>query len=130
MNICWQTPCSVMRLHFILVASSIVTTAGYGLMNNHTSPWNYASRMAMCQDLIEAVKIEHLLVDTLFSDEATFHICGLVNRHNSRIWTDEQSHISTDFEHETREVNVCLGLTQHRIYDPFFFAEATIKSTS
>ena len=41
MNICWQTPCSLMRLPFIPVASSVITTAGYGLMNNHTSPWNW-----------------------------------------------------------------------------------------
>ena len=84
----------------------------------------------MCQDLIEAVKNEHLLADTLFSDESTFHTCGLVNHHNSRIWTDEQSHISMELERQTPKVNVWLGLTQQHIYDPFFFAEATIMSSS
>ena len=37
MKICWHMSCSVIMLPFIPVA----TTAAYGLMNNHTSPWNW-----------------------------------------------------------------------------------------
>ena len=97
---------------------------------HHLEPEDYAARMAMCHDLIEAVNNEHLLAHVLFSDEATFHTCGLVNRHNSRIWADEQPHIAMELERNTPKVNVWLDLTQQRIYGPFFFAEATITSTS
>ena len=40
-NFCWHTSCSVMRLPFIPVTSSIATIAEYGLMNNQTSLWNW-----------------------------------------------------------------------------------------
>ena len=67
--------------------------------------------MAMCHDLLEAVNNEHLLKHILFSDEATFHTCGLVNRHNSRTWADEQPNIAMELERNTPKVNVWPGLT-------------------
>ena len=47
---------------------------------------DYAARRAMCYDFCEAAEREHLMDNILFSDEAKFHICGMVNRHNCRIW--------------------------------------------
>ncbi|KAJ4442466.1 hypothetical protein ANN_04052 [Periplaneta americana] len=51
----------------------------------------------MCYDLLEPVQNENLM-DILFSDEATFHVCGKVHRHNSRIWTYEQPHETSEWE--------------------------------
>ena len=41
-------------------------------------------------DLLHAVDEENLMNHVLFSDEATFLMCSVVNRHNCRIWTAEQ----------------------------------------
>ena len=46
---------------------------------------DHAARQAMCDDLLAQVEGENLMDLVLFGDEATFHTCGHVNRHNSRI---------------------------------------------
>ena len=79
---------------------------------HHLEPEDYTALMAMCHDSIEAVINEHLLAHILFSDEATFHNCGLIYRYNSRTWADEQSHIAMELERDTPKVNVWLSLTQ------------------
>jgi hypothetical protein len=37
-------------------------------------------------------QIPNYLSNVMFSDEATFHICGKVNRHDIRIWESENPH--------------------------------------
>ena len=66
----------------------------------------------------------------LFRDEATFHICGVVNKHNCRIWAEEQPYEFTEWQGESPKVNVWLGLMKDTIYDPFIFAEKTVTGTS
>ena len=48
------------------------------------------------------------MLDALFSNDSTFHTCDLVNRHNSRIWADEQPHIAMELERNIPKVNVLL----------------------
>ncbi|CAJ0942841.1 unnamed protein product, partial [Ranitomeya imitator] len=43
----------------------------------------------------------------VFSDEATFHICGHVHRHNFRIWAPEHPHAYIEYERNTPKVNMC-----------------------
>ena len=62
----------------------------------------------------------------MFSDEATFHTCGKVNRHNCGIWADEKPPNILEWERDTPKVNVWLGLTKSKVYGPFFFAEAMV----
>ena len=62
---------------------------------------DHASCKAMCHDLLESVEHENLMDNILFSDEATFHVCGLVNRHNSRILGDGQFHETFEWERNT-----------------------------
>ena len=62
----------------------------------------------------------------LFSDEATFHTCGNVSRHNCRIRADEKPPNFLEWERDAPKVNVWLGMTQSKVYGPFFFAEATV----
>ncbi|KAJ4430407.1 hypothetical protein ANN_22623 [Periplaneta americana] len=45
----------------------------------------------MCYDLMEAVNNDNLMEHILFSDEATFHTCGTVHRHNCRM-TGKETH--------------------------------------
>lgn len=91
---------------------------------------DYACREAMCYDLLRAVQEANLLQNVLFSDEATFHTCGMVNRHNCRVWADEQPNEIMEWERNTPKVNVWLGLTKSKVYGPFFFGERTVTGNS
>lgn len=91
---------------------------------------DYAAREAMCFDLLEAANNEDLMQNILFSDEATFHICGNVHKHNCRIWADQQPNAILEWQRDTPKVNVWLGMTANKIYGPFMFAEPTVTGTT
>jgi len=88
---------------------------------------DYPRRAAMCAELIDQIESANLINKILFSDEATFHRCRKVNRHNCRIWADEKPPNFLEWERDTPKVNVWLGITQSKVYGLFFFAEATFK---
>jgi hypothetical protein len=83
----------------------------------------------MCAELIGQIESANLINKILFSDEATFHTCGKVNQHNCCIWADEKPPNFLEWEQDTPKVNVWLGMTQSKVYGPFFFAEATVTGT-
>lgn len=62
----------------------------------------------------------------LFTDEATFHINGCVNRHNCRIWGSQQPNEIHEHVRDSPKLNVWCGLLNDRVVGPFFFAERTI----
>ena len=63
----------------------------------------------------------------IFSDEATFHTSGHVNRHNVRIWAKQNPQEVVERVRGSPKVNVWCALASDRIIGPFFFAESTIK---
>lgn len=88
------------------------------------------AREAGCYDLLEAANHNNLMNNILFSDEATFHTCGLVNRHNCRIWAHEQPNATFEWQRDTLKINVWLGFTQTKVHGQFFFAEKRITAIS
>ena len=66
----------------------------------------------------------------LFTDEATFHVSGLVHRHNIRIWGTENPHIVQEVERNSPKVNVWCGLFHDEVIGPFFFEEVTINQAN
>ena len=87
---------------------------------------DYAARRAMCYDLCEAAEWEHLMDNILFSNEAIFHICGMVNRHNSRIWGNERPDDTSKWQRDTPKVNVWMHITKQTVYGPLMFVENTV----
>ena len=87
---------------------------------------DYAARRAMCYDLCEAAEREHLMDNILFSDEATLNICGMVNRHNYRIWGNERPDDTFEWQRDTPKFNVWVGITKQTVYGPFMFVENTV----
>ena len=81
---------------------------------------------AMCAALIDQIESANLINRILFSDEATFHTCGKVSRHNCRIWADEKPPNFLECERDTPKVDAWFGMTQSKVYGLFFFAEATV----
>lgn len=69
----------------------------------------------------------NFLQNVLFTDEATFHVNGSVNRHNCRIWGAEHPRVLAEYIRDSPKVNVWCGLMYNRIFGPFFFAEKTIN---
>jgi hypothetical protein len=65
----------------------------------------------------------------VFSDDATFHMSGKVNRHNCRIWGSENPCEVMEHERNTPKLNVWCALTSDSVIGPFFFKEATVTGT-
>jgi len=49
---------------------------------------------------------DDLLAKIIFSDEATFHLSGKVNRYNVRIWGSENPHATQEVENDCPKLNV------------------------
>ena len=62
----------------------------------------------------------------VFSDEATFHVCGKVDLHNVRIWGTENPHETIEYACDSPKVNVFCAVSSCKVYGSFFFAEPTV----
>ena len=67
------------------------------------------------------------LKKVVFSDEATFHLCGKVSKHNARIWGTERPTTFLEHERNSPKINVLCGLSCEKVYGPIFFDNDTIK---
>ncbi|KAJ9600337.1 hypothetical protein L9F63_009365 [Diploptera punctata] len=54
-----------------------------------------------------------------FSDEATFHLSGKVNRHNVRIWGSENPHAIQEHVRDSPKMNVWCSLSHNKALDRF-----------
>nr|CAH7734498.1 unnamed protein product [Callosobruchus chinensis] len=74
------------------------------------------------EDYIEKDGFANRLV---FNDEATFHLCGKVNRHNLRFWGSENPHAILEHVRDSPKTNVFCAIPNRHVFGPFFFAEKT-----
>ena len=71
-----------------------------------------------------------------FSDESTFHVSGLLNRHSLRIWDLENPHDTCELERDSPKLNMWCGIMHDhhlvryilKIIGLFFFAEKSITA--
>ena len=56
-----------------------------------------------------------------FSNEVTFHSNGKVNRHNVRIWDEENPHATIEHERDSPKLNVFCAISKKHVHSPFFF---------
>ena len=59
----------------------------------------------------------------VFSDQATFRTNGKVNKHNVRIWGEENPHATIDRERDSPKVNMFCAISKNHVHGPFFFEE-------
>lgn len=86
-------------------------------------------RVAFAEEMLRRIDDDDdYLKRVCFSDEATFHTSGHVNRHNVRIWGSTSPQDFIQKERDSPKVNVWCGLMHNRIVGPFFFAEPTITA--
>ena len=73
---------------------------------------------SVLQEKLEEDEFNERLV---FSDEATFHINGKVNRYNVCIWGKENPHGTIEHERDSPKVNVFCSISKNHVHGPFFF---------
>jgi hypothetical protein len=81
----------------------------------------------MCAQILEH---DNFLSNTVFTNEAKFHISGHVSWHNCVVWGTEPLREHLEHERGSPKVNVWCVLMHGRIIVKFFFDEDIIKSNS
>ena len=100
-------------------------------MLQHLNNNDYENRLIMCSTLLEMIKTMSSFCSLIImSDEATFHLSGVVNKQNCRIWGEQNPHTFVEYQRDSPKVNVWCAVSQNKIYGPFFFAEKTITAGS
>jgi hypothetical protein len=66
----------------------------------------------------------------IFSDEATFHLYGKVNRQCAHIWGTENPNATIEHIRNSPKLNVFCAMSKEKVYGPFFFAKSTVTGTS
>lgn len=94
---------------------------------HHLQPDDCPRRAAFATEILQRIENDNeYLQRVCFSDEATFHTSGKVNRHNVRIWGSENPNFTREEIRDSPKVNVWCGLMHNKIIGPFFFAELSI----
>jgi len=96
-------------------------------MVQQLSDEDHRPRLNFClqlQDLMSSVG--HFLEKVQFSDEATFHVSGAVNRRNVRIEESENPQAYVEHQRDSPKGNVFCAISSPKVYGPFFFAEETV----
>ncbi|PSN43113.1 hypothetical protein C0J52_10479, partial [Blattella germanica] len=78
-------------------------------------------RFELASDMLNEIENDQqFLKRIVFSDEATFDVCGHVHRYNIRIWASENPDVYTEYERNSPKVNVWCALMHNKIIGPFF----------
>lgn len=86
---------------------------------------DFGNRVVFCQWLVNKLQEDgQFLEKVLFTDEATFHKNGFVNRHNFHYYSDVNPHLIRPLDHQHRwSLNVWAGIVGSYVIGPFFFEE-------
>ncbi|GBL60335.1 hypothetical protein AVEN_89352-1 [Araneus ventricosus] len=79
-------------------------------------PINCPRREEFTIDILNRIDVENDYLNRIcFSDESTFHVSGMVNRHNVHIWGSENPHVSAQLQRDSPKVNVWCGLMHYKL---------------
>jgi hypothetical protein len=93
-----------------------------------TSDEDHRRRLDLCLQLRDLMSSDdHFLEKVQFSDEATFHVSGAVNRCSVRIWGSENPHAYVEHQRDCPKVNVFCAVSSQKVYGPFFFDDETLN---
>lgn len=92
---------------------------------------DFALRAGFASLMLEKLSSDpNFLHRIVFSDEAAFHICGKVNRHNMRIWGSENPRKTIEHQRDSPKIIVWCAMSSDTIFGPFFFRESTVNSAN
>jgi len=92
------------------------------------NPQDHNLRLRFCLDFQQRLREDGFAKKLVFSDEASFHVCGKVNRHNVCIWGTENPHATIEYVRDSPKVNVFCAVSSCKVHRPFFFVEPTVTS--
>jgi hypothetical protein len=96
-------------------------------MVQQLSDEDHRRQLDFCLQLQDSMSSnDHFLEKVQFSDEATFHVSGAVNRCNVRIWGSENPQVYVEHQRDSPKVNVFCAISSQKVYGSFSFAEETI----
>jgi len=84
-------------------------------MLQQLSDEDHRRRLDFCLQLQDLMSSDdHFLEKVQFSDEATFHVNGAVNRHNVRIWGSENPYAYVQHQRDSPKVNVFCTISSQK----------------
>ena len=83
------------------------------------NPQDHNLHLHFCVDFQQRLEEDRFAEKLVFSDEATFHLCGKVNRHNVRIWGTENTHATMEHVGDSPKVNVFVPFPLAKSADHF-----------
>ena len=82
----------------------------------HDLPFEYGVKSLFAVTMLDRLDSDPgFLKRVCFSDESTFHVSGLTNRHNSRIWGLQNPHETYELERDSPKLNVWCGIMHDKI---------------
>ncbi len=84
-------------------------------------------RVDMCKTLIPMLQDKSIQENIFFSDEATFYLHGLVNKHNVRYWSEDNPHATIETVMNSPKLNVWCAMSRTHLIGPFFFEGDTVN---
>ncbi|PNF31329.1 hypothetical protein B7P43_G10895 [Cryptotermes secundus] len=87
-------------------------------------------RVEFCDRMLKNKEDELFLPRVIFSDEATFHLSGKVNRHNVRMWGSQNPRITLEHVRKSPKVNVFCAISLTKVYGHFSFDENTVTGVT
>jgi hypothetical protein len=94
-------------------------------------PTDQVARTTLAVGMLEKIDTSpDFLRQVCFSDKATFHISGVVNRYNCRIWGTQNPHATRESERCSPKVNMWAGFMHDKLIGPLFFSEKTVAGRS
>jgi hypothetical protein len=76
--------------------------------------------------MLQNIEDDRFLPRVIFSDEATFHLSGKVNRHSVRIWGPQNPHTALEHEWDSSKVNVFAQYRKQRFMDLSFLMKTRL----
>lgn len=83
---------------------------------------DFDRRLQFCEVVSEMINDnQNYMFDICFSDECSFYLNGIVNRHNCRYWSDENPRLFREVHTQhPQKLNVWAGIYGNHIIGPFF----------
>ena len=112
----------------VATADSIPPTTAHRIITEHLSLKLYKvqfvqelyeedmqDRIEMCKTLIPMLEGKQIQQNFFFSDEGTFYLNRLVNKHQIRYWSDTNPHVPIQTVIKSSKLNVCCALSKNQL---------------
>jgi hypothetical protein len=90
------------------------------------NPQDHNLCLHFCMDFQQWLEEDRFAEKLVFSDEATFHVCGKVNHHSVCIWGTENPHATMEHVRDSPKLNVFCAVSSCKAYGPVFSVEPTV----